>query len=54
MLANLQDGALVPVGPRAGRCGVAYASFSKVTVADFWASASPETGVTEMVVILPL
>lgn len=36
------------------RCGVTYASFSKVTVADFWASASPETGVTEMWVIFPL
>ena len=34
--------------------GKTYASFSKVTVADLGASGSPETGVTEMEVILPL
>jgi hypothetical protein len=31
-----------------------YVSFSKVTVADFVASAAPDSGVTEMELILPL
>ena len=35
-------------------CGVAYASFSKVTAADFGASSSPETGVMDRLTILPL
>lgn len=37
-----------------GRYGAAYASFSKVTVADLRESDSLETGVTEIKVIFPL
>jgi hypothetical protein len=36
------------------RCGVAYASFSKVTLADLRELASDETGVMDRVTILPL
>ena len=44
----------VSLGVNGWNCGVAYASFSKVTVADCLASASPETGVMERETILPL